>query len=572
MRKLQNISFMRFISILIGLLLLIACARQGTPTGGPKDETPPRFLGATPDTLSTNVSIDLSEIRIDFDEFLILKDYNKNIIVSPPLASNTSYAPTGSPSRSIKIKLNESLEPNTTYNINFGNSIQDHNEGNILPYFQYVFSTGEYIDSLELKGKVKVSSVREQPKNLMVGLYKIDSIYNDSIILKQKPLYIGKANEKGEFHLNYLKEGKYQLIAFDDELNNMQYDFGKEKFGFMDQLIDLDDIFTKDLQIDLFDQRKNYKVGKAEQKGYGHILFRFEGEVDEVQIQPLNFEFTTSQIDYKPMSDSLNFWFNPTVDSIAESSKRLQFSVKHLEKVDTISLVYSNNQQHQLKLERIGKLEMSPERKPRFSSNYPIKNLDSNRISVFSDTLRLNAQIIPDSIDKHSFVVEFPIELENSYEITMYPEMLIDIFGQTNDTLNFSFKTKPRNSFGNLILKLDPKPEHPFWLQLLDSNDKILEEHYTQSSEFVFNYLSPEQYYFKILIDENRNGHWDNGDFFNKIQGEKAYVYPSMVNIRALWTIEEVWKLPIKTTTDVNEKTETLIEAAVDESDKSSSE
>src|SRR5690625_7562204 len=104
----------------------------------------------------------------------------------------------------------------------------------------------------------------------------------------------------------------------------------------------------------------------------------------------------------------------------------------------------------------------------------------------------------------------------------MYPEMLTDIFGQTNDTINFNFKTKPRNSFGNLKLILDPKPEHPFWIQLLDNNDKVLEEHYTDNSAFVFNYLLPEQYFFNILFDENRNGHWDNCDFLSTTQGHKS--------------------------------------------------
>src|SRR5690625_7904214 len=89
----------------------------------------------------------------------------------------------------------------------------------------------------------------------------------------------------------------------------MQYDFGKEKFGFIDEFIDLNEFSTQDLQIELFDQRKDYRVGKAEQKGYGHILFRFEGEVDEVEIEALNFDFQTSIIDYIPKSDSLNFWF-----------------------------------------------------------------------------------------------------------------------------------------------------------------------------------------------------------------------------------------------------------------------
>src|SRR5690625_3966532 len=123
---------MRFLSILIGLLILTACARQGTPTGGPRDETPPRFLNATPDTLSTNVSTDLSEIRIDFDEYLVLKDYTQNIIVSPPLSSSTTYSPVGTPNKSIRIKLNETLDQNTTNIKNNGYVITNMNVDYIL--------------------------------------------------------------------------------------------------------------------------------------------------------------------------------------------------------------------------------------------------------------------------------------------------------------------------------------------------------------------------------------------------------------------------------------------------------
>lgn len=539
---------MRYLSILIGILLIVACARQGSPSGGPKDEDPPKYLSSTPDTLSLNVSTNLSEIRIDFDEYLILKDHTQNIVVSPPLGSSPVFTPVGTPNKHIKIKLNEPLQENTTYNINFGEAIQDHNEGNKLSYFQYVFSTGDYIDSLEVGGKVNVPYMRNQPKNLMVGLYKVDSTYNDSIILNQKPFYVAKPDESGKFNLNYLSSGQYQLIAFDDEVQNMQYDFGREKFGFADEIIDLDENLDQDFNLKLFNQRKNYKVGKAEQKGYGHLLFRLEGEVDEVEIEALDFNFTTAHIDYKSKSDSLNFWFNPAIDSIQENSKRIQFAVKHKENIDTISLVYSNKEAYKLKLDSKGKLDYAPGRKVDFVSNYPITHLDSSQVKVIKDSIELNVKLIPNSENKSAFSLDFPIELSSSYEVKMYPNMVTDIFGKTNDSIAFNFKTKSKNEFGNLHLKLEPQLEKPFWIQLLNTKDEILDEQYTQASEFSYNYLPPGEYYFIILVDENENGHWDSGDFFTKTQAEKSYIYPTMTSVRALWDIEETWVIPIDPT------------------------
>jgi hypothetical protein len=50
-------------------------------------------------------------------------------------------APLGTASRDIRIKIKDTLPPNTTYAFNFGNSIVDNNEENPYPYFRYVFST-----------------------------------------------------------------------------------------------------------------------------------------------------------------------------------------------------------------------------------------------------------------------------------------------------------------------------------------------------------------------------------------------------------------------------------------------
>lgn len=551
---------MRIFSFVWAILLLFSCARQGTPTGGPRDEEPPKFISANPDTLSLQVSTDLKEINLQFDEYLVLKDHTQNIIISPPLGSTATFTPVGSPSRNIRIKLNEALQANTTYNINFGQAIQDNNEGNKLPYFQYVFSTGDFIDSLEINGRVRVPFLRKQPEHLMVGLYKVDSAYSDSLLIKKKPFYVAKVNEKGAFKLNYLSAGKYQLMAFDDELQNMQYDFGKEKFGFYDEIIDLKENNAIDYAVNLFDQKKDYRAGKAEQKGYGHLLFRFEGEPEDISVEALDFEFTTAANDFQARQDSMNFWFDPSIDSIEERTRRIHFLVKHKTQVDSVSLVYSNATKHQLKLEKLSKLSEAPNRKVDFHSNYPIARLDSTQVKVWKDTLQLPVKITPHLTSKQAFSMEFPIELNAQYDIEFLPELVTDIFGKTNDSLTFSFKTKTKNELGNLGLNLVGKPAHPFWLQLLNEKDEVLVEEYTQAAEFNFPYLQPGNYYFKILVDENENGHWDTGDFFLRKQAEKAFIYPTLINVRPLWEMVETWqlsdeKLPKATEEAVEEET-----------------
>lgn len=533
---------MRYLVLFFISLLVVSCARQGSPTGGPKDETPPRFIGSSPDTLSLNVPTNLKEIRINFDEYIVLKDHMQQIVVSPPLGSGTVYTPVGTAKKSIEIKLDEPLSENTTYNINFGTSIQDNNEGNKLPYFQYVFSTGNYIDSLEITGKATVLSEKKLSDKLLVALFKVDSAYKDSSILKKKPFYVSRLDAEGNFKLNYLRPGKYQMIAFDDVVQNMQFDIGQEKFGFVNELIDLNE--NRSVNIELFDQLPPYKAVKAEQKGYGHMVFKFSGQPDEVEIKPIDFDFTTSKISHKPKSDSLNFWFKPSVDSIADKSKRIKFLVMHHDRSDTVSAIYSNSQKHNLSLKELNKGGYTPSRKVKIAANYPITKLDSSYISVKKDTIDLPFKIIPDTKNENAFTIDFKIELASAYEVNILPDAITDFFDETNDSVKISFKTKTRNDFGNMRLSLQNKPDKPFWIQLLNNKDELIEERYTRDSSFDFNHLNPGEYYFKILIDENENEHWDTGDFFNKKQPEKALVYPAVLNVRAMWDLDEVWILP----------------------------
>ena len=203
------------IKYLLALLFIIAiasCANRGMPDGGLKDEDPPVITRSVPENFSTNFKS--KEVRIYFDEYVKLKDLRKQLIVSPPMDPEPIITPMGAASKYITIKLPDTLLANTTYAINFGNSIVDNNEENPYPYYRYVFSTGSYIDSLTVTGSVKDAEKRITDKFISVMLYEVDSTYTDSVIYKQKPRYITNTLDSATtFKIEKIKAGTYKMVA-----------------------------------------------------------------------------------------------------------------------------------------------------------------------------------------------------------------------------------------------------------------------------------------------------------------------------------------------------------------------
>lgn len=131
--------FYRYIIALSVLMVLFSCAQRGRPEGGPEDIDPPEFVGSMPANYS--VQYNKNEIKINFDEFVKLENPRQQIIFSPPIEPRPNIMPMSMASKSFTIDMpSDSLQAETTYTINFGMSVQDNNEGNILPYFKYVFN------------------------------------------------------------------------------------------------------------------------------------------------------------------------------------------------------------------------------------------------------------------------------------------------------------------------------------------------------------------------------------------------------------------------------------------------
>jgi hypothetical protein len=205
-------------------LLITGCAQIGSPTGGPKDTSAPVLIKAIPSNNQTNFSG--NKITLNFDEYVDLQDVQSNLLVSPSPKNNPSI---NSNLKTITIKLKDSLLPNTTYAINFANAIKDINEGNVLNNFVYTFSTGAYIDSLTLEGKVMMAETGKLDSSLNVLLYKNAS---DTDVTSRRPDYVAKLKGNGSFTFKNLPSGNFKIYALKDGDGNKYYNAATEPFAF----------------------------------------------------------------------------------------------------------------------------------------------------------------------------------------------------------------------------------------------------------------------------------------------------------------------------------------------------
>ena len=228
----KDLYFLKF-SIVLGMALTLmiasttSCANMGDVTGGDKDTVPPRIIRETP----PNMSLQFSENKIElvFDEYLRSGGFAEQFIVSPPFKNKPEFKLAG---KKLTLIFNDTLQENATYALSFGNGLADLNEGNVIKGYKYVFSTGNHIDSLQIKGSVKGLEEISKYDDFIAMLYPIDSLIIDSIPLQELPLYYSKLDENGRFSIEYLKEDFFRLLVIEDKNNNFKYDPSVDAIGF----------------------------------------------------------------------------------------------------------------------------------------------------------------------------------------------------------------------------------------------------------------------------------------------------------------------------------------------------
>ena len=518
-------AFYKPLFILFTILLYVNCARTGRPDGGPKDEEAPLFV--TSDPPYETVNFKEKEVKIEFNEFIKLKNINKQFVVSPPLKNPPLITPQGSASKSIKIEILDTLQPNATYIFNFGNAVEDNNEGNKLENFKYVFSTGSHIDSLKTSGFVKDAKSTKKIKNINVLLYRIDSSFNDSIIYKKKPNYITSTLDSTLFNFTNLHKGNYLMIALKESANDYIFNPVTDKIGFIKDTIQLprDSIISK--PIILFSENLPFDFKRGKEITRGKLEFGYVGNVKDLKLELLSKVPDTFKSVSKFMidKDTLNFWHTPVdLDS-------LNFKVTNREYIDTVTVRLRKNKIDSLQISVSTKNTLHLRDTFFVNTNNPITKIDTSKISLFDkDTIAVNFKTIS-SKKENKIAILFDIKPQQKYRILALPEAFTDIFNVKNDTLKYSLTTKEIEDYGRITVNVNNLKNKNVIIDLLSGTkqDELVERKIiNSSSQIVFDLLRPRKYTLRAIVDENKNNKWDTGDFLKKLLPEKIMYHPEI--------------------------------------------
>lgn len=520
-------------SVITIILLTSNCARKGRPSGGLKDSIAPLMVTAKPPYKQLNFSS--KKIELSFDEYITLKNINQQLVISPPLKYLPIITPQTAASKKITIKLTDTLQPNTTYTFNFGNSIQDNNEGNKLESFKYIFSTGEYIDSLKVRGKVTDAFNQKFDKNIKVLLYKVDTTFNDSIIFRQKPNYVTSTLDSTLFNITNVAKGKYVLIALKDNSNNYLFNPREDKIAFLNEPIELPKDSIINETFSLFKETKKFKYYLPKQVSKGKIQFGFDGKKENVNIELLSniSEGFNSIIRFEKEKDTLNYWYS------AIENDSLVFKLTNGADIDTATVFLRKKVIDSLKINSNVSRTLDLKDTLIFTSNNPITKIDSTKVNfIDKDSVKVPFELAPEK-NTNRVKLLFDKKINNSYRLTLLPNVFTDIFNTKNDSLLYTFNTKEAEDYGSIILNVNKKTSSPIIIELLSESNKtvIRRKILTQGTSLEFDLLPSGRYLIRSIIDSNKNGSWDTGNYLNKIQPEKVIYYSEVFNIRANWHI-----------------------------------
>ena len=571
----SNISIKKqfiFVGILIAIIALFtSCANIGMPKGGPKDVTPPKVLKSIPKNYSTLFKG--KEIEITFDEYIKFKDLNAQLLISPPLKNTPDIKIKG---KNIIIKLKDTLKDNTTYTMFFGDAIVDLNEENILASYEFVFSTGSVLDSLTMTGRVLNAFTQKPEKDIYVMLY---DQFDDSIPIKEKPYYLAKTKDDGEFILNNLRDISYKVFALKDANNNLKFDQPNEKIAFNDSLVTprmkpillkkdslhkdtlkLDslnkaivhdkNLYIKDLN--LFEEvDSTQRITKAEFVNKGQLVFQFRFPVKNLEIIP-QFEISKKHWKLEEMNatkDTLYYWLlDPSLDSakfiIRDNNKTL----------DTVNLKYRQRVTLKKKTTSVPKFILSTNLSSIFdfyntsisiTAPNPIQSINPMNILLIEEKDTLHPKVsFTDSIHR-KIVIPHKLKQGTNYKLFVPDSIIKDIYGMYNDSLGMPFRTNNIEDVGNFIVNISiDSSSAPCIIQLLSEKEDIIEQHIiTKGTTIKYQYLKPGNYLLKTIYDQNNNGKWDTGKYLKHQQPEKIIYFPDKITIRANWDVEEKWKL-----------------------------
>ncbi len=602
--KKSNINIItRVFSVIFTSILIISCASIGTPTGGPRDYTPPVFKKSNP--MPNQTEVKSNKLSLEFDEVIQLDNPSTNVIVSPPQKNMPKIKAN---LKKIDIELVDTLLPNTSYTIDFGNAIKDNNEGNILNGFCIAFSTGKEIDSLQVSGIILNAKDLEPVTGITVGLHPAD---NDTAFTTLPFTRVTRSDIYGRFTIKNLAEGRYKIYAVNDADRNYKFNAPTEDMAFYDEVIIpsakvishtdtiysdttrtvIDTIMTHSTthfypdSLVLFSFNEGFKplyLSKHDRAKREKLTITLSDATKKIaKLTPLNFEATEEEwsiTDRNTTNDTITFWIK---DSLILNLDTIQVLADYLKTdslfniipaKDTLNFIYrmgpneSKNSEGESTPTRRGRrakvdtirtesLELDASipntidiySTPYISFETPLSSLDKKRVSLKTivDSTYTEVkewELIQDTLSPRKYSIKHKWDFDTKYILTLDSACATSIYGLTNDSLGIDFRTKKSSEYSNLYVETIGVKSGAF-AELHDTKDQPVRYATIKNGGAEFSYIKPGKYYVRLVIDSDNNKKFTTGNYNKKIQPEQTYYYSKLIELKPNWDVEQTWNV-----------------------------
>ena len=574
---------------------MYSCANIGNPSGGPIDKTPPIFMRSNPTPNAVNVKD--RKIEIFFDEIVTLKDPSTKIIVSPAQTEMPRMSALG---RKVTVELVDSLLPNTTYTIDFSNSIQDNNEGNAIDNFAFAFSTGSVIDSMRVSGYVLDSRTLEPMQSVVVGL---QSNLADSAFHKEKLQRVALTNDRGQFTIRNVSPGSYHIFALKDLDRDYKFGNPTEDIAFLDSIIvpsigsreaadtvynDLNEIdtimratrpayFPNDILLSMFNEdRKSQYLANNLRVDSTRISLTFVAASDTLpSLSIVGRNDVPDQwytLERSQTNDTLTYWIRPphlvSADTLMVATTYLRTdTASNLSwGTDTLKFTFQRQKAKKKKkneetdsLEQMRFMELHPLANGTQEVYAPLLLQTGTPIERYSreafhlqrklqnDTIFYPAEIksiaLRDStLNRRDLMLKVDWEPGAAYTLAVDSLAMTDIYGLQTKPLKVDFNVRKMEEYGNIVFNI-PAVRDSAIVELLDGTEKIVLRAPVKNHRAELLNLLPGKYYARLFIDRNGNGKYDTGNYDMHLQPEETVYYPGAINLKKNWDVEQTWDI-----------------------------
>ena len=577
------------VALLFASALMSRCASMMTPTGGPRDSLPPVIVNMTPDNFSVNrPTVHHEKIYIEFDEFVQLKDQQKEFFTSPQMKKKPLVSMRG---KGIVVQLRDTLEANTTYALNFGSAVRDNNEGNPLYSMRYVFSTGPEIDSMLLTGYTADSYKADSVSKSFIWFFPADSVEQvagyDSTIFKYKPAAIARAENNGIFIAQNLKPIPYRVYAVQDKNDNQMYEPGSDQVGFLEKSYNpaempdfamwydsIRQYVTAEPQLYLrmfTDKAFRRQLLSQTERPLQHKAMLYFGAAHP-RIERIRFDsIPEDRVIVDPQTvgrDTIALWFNMPSSALPDTIKGEITYFKH----DTVNVLQEvteplklswrlietkEQEKEREKLERDRRKaeaagekwvepkkenpfayklpltgEINPENNLTVDFDYPLTRLDSAAMLLTLTRSDNSIEDVPvrfvrDTGLLRRWHIEAPWTSGGQYTLTIPKGAITDVAGFSNDSIVRKYTVLDPEKFATVKIHVKGKDDKAkYILQLLDGSNALKQEKRdVTTGDWQFNYVPAGEIKFRIIEDMNGNGKWDTGNVVERLQPERAEIY-----------------------------------------------